>query len=197
MTNNCQRHDVTNIAVTLNAPRPEANWVTNRNNRPRISTKIQGNILNLFLKGEKFSPSPRSSLASQSTVQPCMWYIHRFSLSSSLSSLSSSLTQSLYIYYCTSHVLNRTYLWTSWDILLRQGAKNRVLIVVGGRKGSSSLASTELFDYPGWWLQASKFFSTSHRLTAGASWRLAGSLPSPRYQLDQVGTNILNWSLLP
>jgi len=73
------------------------------------------------------------------------------------------------------------------------GAKGRVLIVVGGRKGSSSLASTELFDYPGWWLQASKFFSTSHLLTAGSSWRLVGSLPSPRFQLDQVGTNISIW----
>ena len=29
------------------------------------------------------------------------------------------------------------------------GPKGRVLLVVGGRRGSSALASTELFDYPG------------------------------------------------
>ena len=29
------------------------------------------------------------------------------------------------------------------------GPKGQVLLVVGGRRGSSALASTELFDYPG------------------------------------------------
>ena len=40
-----------------------------------------------------------------------------------------------------------TYFLANKNLL--SGPKGRVLLVVGGRRGSSALASTELFDYPG------------------------------------------------